>query len=78
MKTHNRLLDYKIVNMFGVQVADMSCAFKYKGFEVSMSTVGYSDGGCLHEIAVYDKDNKLVNQLFSVEDAIKFIDTQTA
>lgn len=73
----------------GFQIVSFACLeleacaqFMFKGYQISFSTIGYSQGGCLNEINVYGKsgdgDNfsdygDLLSQHNSVEDAILWI-----
>lgn len=52
-----------------------ACAtFDYKGYEISFSSIGYDEGGCLNEICVFDKDDNVVSCNYTVQDAIFFVD----
>lgn len=71
-------MDFKIVNHFGN--VDACAQFTYNGKQVSMSTIGRSNGGCPNEVAVYGGEHfqTLCGLFYSVEDAIKFINGDTS
>lgn len=59
------------------QPVDAICQFIYKGYLVSVSTAGISEGGCQNEIAVFaNAENDYSNEIglfHTVEEAIDFI-----
>ena len=78
--------DYQIIGRLGFSNAvvsiDAVCQFLYKGFLVSMSTMGLSMGACQSEVYIYAKDPEAAGDdkytvmsgtFFTVQDAIEFI-----
>lgn len=56
---------------------DAICQFLYKGFQISISTAGRSQGACQTPICIFTGDNYqdvLKNGLRTVEEAIEYID----
>lgn len=52
-----------------------AASFDYKGFSIGFSSIGYDQGSCLKEICVFDKDNNVVKDCHSVEEAISHVDS---
>jgi hypothetical protein len=73
--------DRSTKEMQGFEIKDyngniVACAcFDYKGYEISFSSIGYDNGGCLNEIVVFDRNDKQVSTHYTVQDAILFVDT---
>lgn len=55
---------------------DACAKFMYRGYEISFSTVGYSFGGSLNEVAVFSVEDKRVFECATVEDAICWINSK--
>ena len=72
---------FKITNLHGD--IDACTQFEYMGVIVSASTIGRSQGGCPHPVAVFENTGDhqyvgdLIGEFHSIEDAIKFIDGDT-
>lgn len=62
---------------------DAIAQFVYRGYQVSMSTIGRSHGGCMQPVNIYKQDtsdeyDKLVGGDFhTVNDAIEYINALT-
>lgn len=59
----------------GCKNIDAICQFKFKGFQISISTAGLSKGACHTPVAVF-KENanyEIVGEFSTVEQAIDFI-----
>lgn len=63
---------------------DAIAQFVYRGYQVSMSTVGRSQGGCMQPVKIFEQNttaeyDKLVGGDFhTVNDAIEYINAITA
>lgn len=72
---------YQIVNHSGL--IDAAAQFLYKGYQISMTTLGLSEGACQREVFIYEKnevDNEFDNVIAecrTVEDAINFINAKS-
>lgn len=53
---------------------DACASFRFKGVEISFTSIGYSKGSCMNEIVVYDDNgNALHLERGTVEDAINWV-----
>lgn len=53
---HFFIRDFQLVNVTGQHV-DAACQFLYKGFMISASTIGISQGSCQNPVAIYGGRN---------------------
>jgi hypothetical protein len=73
MTNFYQLREFNILNNLGIAV-DACAQFEYKGYQVSMSTIGRSKGACCTPICIF-KDNHVVQDGFStVQEAILHVD----
>ena len=64
----------------GFRPIDAICQFDYRGYQISMSTAGMSQGSCQHLIEIFHDDASVqtIGPGFrTVEDAINFINKMT-
>lgn len=52
---------------------DAVCQFKYRGYEISASTIGNSRGGCPTKVAVFASNGQLVYEDSTIEQAIRWV-----
>lgn len=71
-------MDFDIIGNVGQNI-DACAQFFYKGKQISMSTIGRSQGGCSNPVAIFDGDKfqHHVGDFCSVQDAIDFINGDT-
>lgn len=67
-------MDFNIIDSTGKNM-DACAQFIYKGRQVSISTIGRSQGACASPVAVFTGHNfqTMVGEFYSVEEAIYFI-----
>lgn len=74
-----RLREFEIKNLKGP--VDACAAFMYKGYEISFSTIGISEGSCQHEVAVFKgysyRWTEPEIKAHTVAEAIEYINTVT-
>ena len=66
--------EYKITDMFGNLVEGV-CQFEYRGFQISASAIGLTNGGCPHPVAIFSgKDREYKEtEVDTVKQAIEWI-----
>lgn len=63
---------FKIQNFIGE--IDACASFWINGVEISFSSIGYSEGSCLNEIVVFNKNEEVIKTFRgTVEDAVKWV-----
>ena len=47
--------------------------FKYKDYEISCSNMGVDKGACPTKVAVFDCENRMISQHYTVQEAIDYL-----